>query len=572
MKKILFLLIVISFISCSKNDEPLFFELSKSNLNFNKPQQSAQLHISSNTDWSTYDVPSWVTLSQGALRGSLDITITVSQNNDQNGQTRVGTIKFLADNKTYILTIVQTADIVPLISIVNNVVYHLDYRQQVFTIQINSTLPWQLVQPSTWIQVSPSSGNAGITSVQVTVSEFISTPIRAESLNFTTQTPLNYNNGSIVSLDIDQINDPLNPLYPLNPILDKTWNQTNILNGTSDIRYNVELKNNKYNNSVFLTYNTILIGSKAYFEVFDGVNWSRIPNSLYLYCDYPRLAISQTGIPFVSYKTGGLGQLPGYASAQKVSDINHPAMQEYLSPSTVNNVDIALNNNNEMVIAYGDNNNRQKITVRQKIGTSWQDIGQEGFSAGAAKYCNVVVNTNNEIYVAYADSSLSNRIVVKKFDGFSWITIGSLGFSVSGAELIEMEIGTNNDLYVAYKDAGYGNKITVKKLVFGNWQTVGTEGFSNYSIGSVSLALDNQNQPYVAYIESGNGDKPVIKKYDGSSWMDLKPIRVTYGEAAVTSATELKIIIGTDNKPFIALKRKNNIGRDGVVILAKYLF
>lgn len=557
MKNILCLIIsCFIFISCT-NDEDNFFELEQTSFSINKPSTTLNLHISSNVNWAAIDIPSWIVFSQTTGSGDSDIIINVTENNDPNGQVRTAEIKFIADNKLYLLTIIQNAQVVYTLSILNNTPLSLDHNQHVFTIQISSAQPWYIQSKPTWVQVQPSTGGVGLTSVEITILENDTSSNRFGSTIFATETPFNPNNSTYDILHIEQTRNPAT--------FAKTWSLTTdpIYLGLGDIRYNLELKNNRLNNSIFLTYNTTLIGGKAYIESYDGVRWDYLDNNKYVYCTKPKLAISNLGIPFMSYMTNGPGQAIGYASATSYSQITSGAMLDYLSPSTVNFTDIALTNNNEMVVVYNDNSNNGKVTVKQKTGSLWQTIGLQGFSVGSAQYCNIAVNSNNEIYVAYSDQGVSNKIVVKKYNGSNWETIGQLGFSSSDAENIEMEIGSNNEIFVAYKDIANGSKITVKKYVSGNWETIGTEGFSTNSIKSVSLALNNQNSPYIAYLE--DTDNPVIKKFDGTSWVELNKIRIQDGGQFITTASELRIVVGTDNIPFIGMKC--SLG----VILAKYI-
>lgn len=550
MKKIISLLTLFFLIACSNDNDSKTssFELSQSSFALNKPQQFVVVHISSNSNWIATDIPEWITLQQIQGSGDTDLQIFVSENEDQNGQTRTGTIKFICDNKIYLLTIVQTAANSYPLQIENNVVHHLDYNQHVFTIQVSSSIPWYI--PSSipaWIQINPTTGSAGTTSVEITIQANDTNSNRSANIIFATETPFNINNSTWDALDLDQTFNP--STYA------KTWNPTNSILA-ADYRYNLELKNNKLNNLVYLTYNTTTIGSKAYFEFYDGASWNSLSGGFYLYCHNPKLAINNSGIPYVSYKTGIPNQANNYASATKYSDITSPAMGDYLSNSTVDYTDIALTNNNEMVVVYNDNGNGGKVIVKQKIGSLWQILGTQGFSVGAATYCNIVVNTNNEIYVGYSDAGVSNKLIVKKYNGSSWEIVGQPSVSASGAENIEMEIGSNGEIFVAYKDLANSNRITVKKYSNGTWQTIGTEGFSDYPINSVSLALNNQNNPYLAYLEDTNttGNNPVIKKFDGTSWVDLNKIRIIDGGDFISTATELRIIIGADNIPFIAIK------------------
>ncbi len=557
MKNSIIFLVTFLLLSCANNDpETISFELSQSSFTINKPQQTLMVNISTNSSWQAIDIPSWMTLDQTQGNGSYDLQIVVSQNNNYDIQPRTGVVKFISDNKVYLLTIVQTTIIVPTITILNYADQYLDYNQHVFTVQVSSTKPWFIHSKSAWVQLNPISGNAGVTSVEVTVLENTTALNRPGSATLTTETTLSA--GNYKTIGIAQTVNPVNPAYA------KTWVKTNSQDIITETY--TELKNNKVNNTIFFAYTAT---NYSVIKSYNGFSWNVLTGPYGVYgIAKPKLAISDSGVPYTSFlKVGPIPQ-SGYAGAAICSDLNSGGTNSVISPSTASGTDIALTSNNDMVVVYNDNSNNGKITVKQKIGSSWQVIGNEGFSVGTVSFSNIAINSNDEIYVSYSDEGLGNKIVVKKYNGTSWETVGQLGFSNAGVEKIEMEIGSNNDIFVAYKDLGNGGKITVKKYNGTNWETIGGDGFSDFSVYSVSLALNNQNIPYIAYIENTNNYNPVIKKLDGSTWVDLYKVKLQDGGAFITEAYVLKLIIGSDNIPFIAIES----GCCDGMILAKYLF
>ena len=97
-------------------------------------------------------------------------------------------------------------------------------------------------------------------------------------------------------------------------------------------------------------------------------------------------------------------------------------------------------------------------------GNSWVQVGNAGFSTGAAYYVSIAI-TNAIPYVAFADQdpSKNGKVSVMKFDGHSWIQVGSAGFSAGSAYYTKL--ASNGTIpYVAFSDGTEDSKISVMKF------------------------------------------------------------------------------------------------------------
>ncbi|POS02983.1 hypothetical protein Q361_10181 [Flavobacterium croceum DSM 17960] len=524
MRKALCFIAVFFLIACSNDSNTSYFELSQSSFALNKPQQTITVHISCNSSWQATDIPSWITLQQTQGNGDADLQIVVSQNNDQDGQTRTGIIKFISDNKVYLLTIVQTAANSFPITIVNNEVHHLDYNQHVFTIQISSTQPWYIQSKPAWVQVNPSTGNAGITSVEITIPENNTISNRGGSTIFATENPFNANNPTYTVLDIDQTISPILP-NPNSPTL-YDWD---LIKGDVDVSLNYarSLSSDFKNNTYYLMHTT---QSTGHIDKFNG-SWSNYGdiNSF----DYPKMTVGNNGIPYAIY----------YQNGPKVCQFN-PSINNIPFPASTSwKSSMDLDSNNDIYLSNSSINsssgNIENLSI-YKYNSSWLNIGN--FNEFLIINHIIKIDANNIPYIAYnyRDQTGSYNLVVKSFNGSSWTTVGGSVVDNSSGE-IDFQIGTDNSLYLTYNK---NNTSYVKKFNNGSWSTI---GFFNGFIFRVFL--DNNNNPYIFC----NGK---IKKLVNSQWVELEPFKIIYNNQVIDySGYELQDItmsFDQENKLIVA--------------------
>jgi len=80
-------------------------------------------------------------------------------------------------------------------------------------------------------------------------------------------------------------------------------------------------------------------------------------------------------------------------------------------------------------------------------------------------------------YIAYRDEINAYKASVKKFDGTSWQSVGNADFSVAGAGVLSFAFNSTGQPYVFYQDNGYSGKATVMKYNGKGWVAVGNTGF-----------------------------------------------------------------------------------------------
>ena len=197
---------------------------------------------------------------------------------------------------------------------------------------------------------------------------------------------------------------------------------------------------------------------------------------------------------------------------------------------------------------------------------AWINVGAPAFSEGSADYTSMAMDSTGVPYVAYKDNSQGGKLSVKKFNGTNWITVGSLGVSDGSIRYTSIKIDSNNLPYVAFDDELASEHLTVVKFDGSSWQFLGSPGFSNGSAGIVSLAIDHTDTPYVAYEDFGyhnsfNGrSREVIVKFNGASWEEVGPT----GGISPGEVNDSSLAFDSLNNPYVAYTDWDPTGTDTV--------
>ena len=210
-------------------------------------------------------------------------------------------------------------------------------------------------------------------------------------------------------------------------------------------------------------------------------------------------------------------------------------------------VAIALGNGTPFV-AYSDNNNNGKISVKRWNDTDWVNVGIPGFSDGRADYLSIACDNTGTPYVAYKNGQNTvgntNRAIVKKFNGTTWENVGGDAVSANTADYISFVVD-NNVPFIAFQDTTDELAIVVKRLDGSTWTNVGNagSGAGNY----LSLAV-NSGVPYLAYLESAdNGSyRGRLKRFNSGNWQDL-------GSFSSGTVTDISLALDGSN-PYVAYK------------------
>lgn len=263
---------------------------------------------------------------------------------------------------------------------------------------------------------------------------------------------------------------------------------------------------------------------------------------------FTSLTFSPDGIPYLAYADDGNN---GKATVRKYRDGLWSVVGiDGFSSGGANYTSLALAPDGIPYVAYSDDSlpspDRGKATVRKYNGTVWELVGSAGFSADTASSLSLAFAPDGNPYVAYSgDDYHTANPAVMKFDG-NWSRAGNADVSSSPARHTSLAVDSDGTLYVAYADDGNSGKVSVKKLNDSVWENVGDTGLSVYDSAFISLAISPDGFPHVAYSDYGLGGKAVLKRYNGTAW------EVVDAEVSAGQANFISLAFAPDGKPVMA--------------------
>ncbi|MBU7005989.1 stalk domain-containing protein [Phosphitispora fastidiosa] len=303
-------------------------------------------------------------------------------------------------------------------------------------------------------------------------------------------------------------------------------------------------------------------GLKATVMKYNGTSWQAVgdPGFSAGMVRYTSIAIDGSGMPYVVYRDE--------ANDNKATVMNYNGTSWEVvgnagfSAGTADYASIAIDDNGTPYVVYQDGGNDVKATVMKYNGTSWEAVGSAGFSPGGVEYTSIAIDNSGKLYVAYRDGYelYNNKATVMKYNGTSWEAIGNPGFSAGKAAYTSLAIDDTGTLYVAYQDLGMDYKATVMTYSGNSWEVVGNAGFSPSWAVTTSIAIDGSGTPYVAYKDVGSNDKASVMKYNGTRWESVGSPGFSAGGTNYTS-----IAIDGSGVLYVAYMDGENSGKTTVM-------
>ncbi|GAA5099043.1 hypothetical protein GCM10023210_35940 [Chryseobacterium ginsengisoli] len=250
----------------------------------------------------------------------------------------------------------------------------------------------------------------------------------------------------------------------------------------------------------YISYYDLAV-SKGSVQMFNGTSWSYVggsPGITTSFATYNSLSLAPDGNVYYTNQGTGL----------EVRQFNGTSWTQLSSPttSTVNYQASAVSPSN-VLFTYSTHNSG---TVQRYVNGTWEQVGNTGFSSGAA-FAEMVIGTNNKVYTCNVSSGVrvyENTTTATTSD--NWTLVGGNIVDVaSSSEQYNSDIAIdgNNNLYVAYvSNSANGQKLNVKKFDGANWVQVGNANFSSGRIQHVALAVTSTGTPYIVASRWENDD------------------------------------------------------------------
>ncbi|GEN75753.1 T9SS type A sorting domain-containing protein [Chryseobacterium hagamense] len=293
---------------------------------------------------------------------------------------------------------------------------------------------------------------------------------------------------------------------------------------------NLHISNGKY----YVSYYDVPAG-KGSVQVFNGTSWSYAGGTA---------GITTGTATYNSLSADGLGNLyytnqigwPGAGMEVRKFDGTSWSRLPDAVNTAINYHASAVSPANTLFTFSGQNSG----TVQRYVNGAWEQVGNNGFSGGAA-FAEMVIGSNNKVYTCNISGGVKvyeNTTTANAFD--SWTLAGGsiVDASSSGEQYnSDIVIDADNNLYVAYvSNSANGQKLNVKKFNGTAWVQVGNANFSSGRVQHVAIAVTQTGTPYVVASRWENDDfsKNTVYKLDELShtWAPFGGSFISDGQAA----------------------------------------
>jgi hypothetical protein len=215
-------------------------------------------------------------------------------------------------------------------------------------------------------------------------------------------------------------------------------------------------------NSVYVAFNDAGDGNRYYLNRYKNGNWETL--GTYITTgggSWARLALDSKNVPYVSWVDFFAGNKL-YVS-KLVGEIwlqvgNEPVSEENFISK--NSQDLAVDANGNIYIAYCVKGTDQ-LAVYRHNGSEWEMLGDD-IASGTVKGIDVAIDSDQNLYVAYADGNFGDKVSVIKYDGTEWSYVGQRGFTESATDSYMAMTLHNGSPCVVYTDLGMNSKASAK--------------------------------------------------------------------------------------------------------------
>jgi hypothetical protein len=276
------------------------------------------------------------------------------------------------------------------------------------------------------------------------------------------------------------------------------------------------------NNTLYAAYRDGGNGNGATVKTFNGSTWEDIgtPGFSEASIDYIKIAFYQD-IPHVIYQDWGTAN--GKATIMQYSSKYNEwytlgGVSVGFSNGYAYYTNIEIDDNFNVYAAYKDGSNDGNVTVKSYSYTSpWTNVGTPAFSDGEVNFVDLELY-NGVPYVAFQDKANGWEITVMKYNGTSWEVVGQKGFTEDGedylsAEEVSLKIDSEGNIYVATLHDQYSDSFIVYKYTNSQWTEIGTYPVTTNYTYFVSLDIDSENNLYVGFSDGENFDRATVMKY-----------------------------------------------------------
>lgn len=315
------------------------------------------------------------------------------------------------------------------------------------------------------------------------------------------------------------------------------------------------------NNNLFIAYSDHFYSAAITVKKFNSTNWVNVgpagftgSQSKFITLDFDTL-----GVPYIAFQL----YTPSASSLFKANVVKYNGSlwvnvgpsSGVISEKNADYTSILIDENNLPLVAYIDENRHSKVAVKKFNNTTWDFIGDKGFSVGVTKNKShsIAVDKNGVTYACFSDSLNGYKGSVMKYFNGAWSYVGLPGFTAGTVDHMCLKFDTLNTPFISFTDGAYALKQSVMKFNGTAWNYVGSPGFSPFQSGGNYLTFYN-NTPYI--VSTGTVTNYLnIYTHNGSAW-------VTYPSVSYIGGGNFDVKIQFDTTGAMYLLSRNSSNMD----------
>ncbi len=187
-----------------------------------------------------------------------------------------------------------------------------------------------------------------------------------------------------------------------------------------------------------------------------------------------------------------------------------------------------------------------RVTVMKWDGAAWGTVGPAAFSRGYdASYTSLAVGPDGVPFVAFRNWAVgvNANACVMRFNGATWDIVGQEAVSAGAAFNTSVAVAPDGVPYVAFSDDGAGSRAAVMRLSGSSWIRAGRSDLSaGYGLRT-KLAISPEGIPHVIFEDYANGHRATVMRLvpdpraTFADWVAANFSLADQGTAAITGAT-----------------------------------
>ncbi len=256
-----------------------------------------------------------------------------------------------------------------------------------------------------------------------------------------------------------------------------------------------------------------------YVENFDGIDWNIVGNGNiadYNFAYDCNIVIDSEDNIFIAYsETESQGNY--WCFVKQLIGNDWVEIGEFAVYNPINSDVVMCIDNYDNIYVYYSDDIEEGAVVKKLNGSDWEMVGGGTFALHTQTgNPSMTVDDSGNIWIAYFDGSSGLYVTCQKFDGTSWQVVGNPGFSYDEGMNTSIITDANEIPYIG-NTGWYDTATRIYTYQQNNWEYTALTG--SYQGAISNFTKDNFDNVYVSY--TSGGEFYISQLDDNGDWNDF---------------------------------------------------